>query len=99
MPLGLLALQTPRRHVHFQESLADMVSKKRHKYKAYADKRRRAKQSDLERGDMVHVQIQNRHSKLDTVWSSSQKVVSKPSEHTVRLEDGNTWNAEKLMKS
>ena len=99
MPFDLLALHPPRRPVHFQDSLAERVSKKQHKYKAYADKRRRAKQSHLGPGVMVHVQIQSRHSKLDPVFTPPQKFVSKPSEHTVRLEDGNTWNAEKLMKS
>ena len=97
MPLDLLASHHPRRHVHFQNSLADRVSKKQHNYKAYGDKRRRAKQSHLDPGDIVHVQIQNRHSQLDPVLSLPQNVVSKPSEHTVRLEEGNTWNAEKLI--
>ena len=99
MPLDLLSLKPPKRHVHFGADLRAHVQQKQTKYKAYADDRRRAKPSNLQPGDMVRFQLQNRQSKLDPVWSPPRRVVSKPSTYTATLEDGSTWNADKLMRA
>ena len=43
-------------------------------------------------------QLQDRHSKLDRVWSTPKKIINKPSSDTAKLEAGCTWNAEKLLQ-
>ena len=97
MPLDMLALKPPLKKVLFSEHVEERVFNKQQKYKAYADTRRRAKHSNLQPGDSVRVKVQDRHSKLDPVWSSPRLVVEKTSDDTVKLEDGTTWNAEKLL--
>ena len=96
MPLDLLALEPPQRKVYFSETLKDHVFKKQQRYKNYADKRRCAKDSHLHPGDMVRLKVQDRQ-KLDPLWSPPHLILDMPSENTAKLEDGSTWNAEKLL--
>ena len=96
MPLDLLALTPSRISVRFQEPLQDHVVRQQQRYKRYGDKLRRAKESKLIPGDQVRVKLPNRATKLDPVWSEPHTVVETPSEHTATLDDGTTWNNEKL---
>ena len=101
MPLDLLPLHPVRRTVHFEEThktVEQRVNFKQNQYKSYADDRRRAQPSNLKKGDRVRVRNPIRHNKLDPVWSSSHTIINKPSDDTATLEDGTTWNAERLMQ-
>ena len=96
MPLDLLTLTPSRRSVRFEEPLHDHVVKQQQRYKRYGDKLTRAKESKLNPGDQVRVKLPNRATKMDPVWSEPHTVVETPSEHTATLDDGTTWNNEKL---
>ena len=96
MPLDFLALHPPQRKVHF-DNVQERVWSQQKKYKNYADDRRSARQSNIHVGDRVRFRIPVRHNKLDPIWSSRHLVMQKPAEHTVELDNGSRWNAEKLM--